>query len=208
MNVCFRSATCEDAEAIVELICLADQAHRPVPGYQLALPDPVERLEVLRKLTCTRILQPFHHSLFLVAEVDGKVVSGLSGHDPATGGMDRVGEALVEIGWSTAQIEALEERIAPVSLSLPRPEHAWVIDHVATLDGWRRRGLARELIERMVARGFALGFKTVQLDVYTGNLAAQRVYEQAGFRAVGEYTNESFAKIMGCPGITRLVRSN
>lgn len=202
----FRSALSRDSFALAKLICLADQAHRPVPGYRLALGDnEVYRLQVLERLVTAITLQPFHYSLFIVAEIDGVVVSGVCGYEPHKVGMHNLNRALREIGWDESQIAGLYKRIIPAILPMSEPE-PWCMDHVATLAGWRRRGLMRELLTRIVARGEDLGYRSMQVDVLIGNLSAQRAYEQVGFRVVAEYTSDNFVKAMGCPGIARMIR--
>jgi ribosomal-protein-alanine N-acetyltransferase len=58
---------------------------------------------------------------------------------------------------------------------------------------WRRRGIARELMQRSLAWGNDAGARRALLEVRASNLAAIRLYEQAGFRHLGVreryYTN-------------------
>ena len=49
----------------------------------------------------------------------------------------------------------------------------------------RGRGVGRQAVAELMARGFALGLERIELKVLESNLAARRVYEACGFRVVG-----------------------
>jgi GNAT superfamily N-acetyltransferase len=51
---------------------------------------------------------------------------------------------------------------------------------------WRRRGVARALLERAIAFCGECGYKRLILDTTEHQTAAQRLYESAGFRYEGE----------------------
>ena len=55
---------------------------------------------------------------------------------------------------------------------------------VGTLEPWRRRGLARALVEHVLADAFAAGMRTATLQ---STPMGQPLYESLGFRAVGRY---------------------
>lgn len=52
--------------------------------------------------------------------------------------------------------------------------------------GERGRGVGRQAVNLLVARGFELGLSRIVLKVLASNLAAQKVYAQCGFRVVGQ----------------------
>lgn len=56
--------------------------------------------------------------------------------------------------------------------------------NVATHPSWRRRGLARRLMDHAVQTGLARGARLVTLEVRRSNEAAQTLYERMGFKAV------------------------
>jgi ribosomal-protein-alanine N-acetyltransferase len=56
---------------------------------------------------------------------------------------------------------------------------------VAVASAWRRRGLARRLLDLHLRRLAGLGALAVFLEVEEGNVAARRLYGRAGFREVG-----------------------
>lgn len=55
---------------------------------------------------------------------------------------------------------------------------------VGTLEPWRRRGLARALVEHVLADAFAAGMRTATLQ---STPMGRPLYESLGFRAVGRY---------------------
>ncbi len=55
------------------------------------------------------------------------------------------------------------------------------ITNVAVAEGFRRRGIARELMESL----FSAGPRSFTLEVRRGNLAAISLYESLGFRTEG-----------------------
>jgi ribosomal protein S18 acetylase RimI-like enzyme len=55
---------------------------------------------------------------------------------------------------------------------------------VGTLPGWRRRGLARSLVEHVLADASQRGARTATLQ---STRMGQPLYESLGFEAVGRY---------------------
>lgn len=72
--------------------------------------------------------------------------------------------------------------VGMVSLSRRGSTDSWLIGDLAVLPEYRRRGIARQLVEKAVAHIRAAGGKLVVLDVITGNLPAYRLYESMGFQ--------------------------
>jgi ribosomal-protein-alanine N-acetyltransferase len=60
------------------------------------------------------------------------------------------------------------------------------IINVATADGFRRRGCARAVIERVIEESIRRGLVTLSLEVRESNAAAQALYEGAGFFSAGK----------------------
>jgi [ribosomal protein S18]-alanine N-acetyltransferase len=57
--------------------------------------------------------------------------------------------------------------------------------NVAVAPAWRRRGLARRLLEGIIAFATARSASHVVLEVRPSNVAAQRLYQSFNFRPVG-----------------------
>ena len=50
---------------------------------------------------------------------------------------------------------------------------------------WRGRGIGRELLNRLMEGAWSAGAERIFLEVRSSNVAAQRLYENAGFDAMG-----------------------
>ncbi len=67
----------------------------------------------------------------------------------------------------------------------------WLLDgeaHITTIavhSAWRRRGLARGLLVRMLGEARKAGVTAATLEVRAGNVVAARLYESLGFEEVG-----------------------
>jgi ribosomal protein S18 acetylase RimI-like enzyme len=78
--------------------------------------------------------------------------------------------------------------VGNVSLNrAPGNERRWIICNVVVREGYRRRGIARQLTEAAIAEAQALAATGVVLQVYRDNVPALRLYTDFGFReAAGE----------------------
>lgn len=56
---------------------------------------------------------------------------------------------------------------------------------IAVHPGYRRRGIGRMLLDHALAEARSAGAQTAFLEVRTGNIPAQSLYRQFGFRIVG-----------------------
>jgi [ribosomal protein S18]-alanine N-acetyltransferase len=63
------------------------------------------------------------------------------------------------------------------------------INNVAVREQYRRRGIGRALLGSVLEEGRRLSVKTAFLEVRSGNLAAQRLYEDCGFKAIARRSN-------------------
>jgi ribosomal protein S18 acetylase RimI-like enzyme len=86
------------------------------------------------------------------------------------------------------------------------PPEVLYVSALAVHPDFRRRGVARALLERAVAgaQGLHLG---VALDVDLGNDAARLLYESLGFREISyRETGETERGLVETPGFARMVR--
>jgi ribosomal-protein-alanine N-acetyltransferase len=81
-----------------------------------------------------------------------------------------------------------------------------VVDSVATVPEFRRQGITSKLLEKMLERGRSQGFRRAQINIYIGNIPAQRLYEKHGFQVMDEKRHPNFEKEIGSPGMARLLR--
>jgi len=90
------------------------------------------------------------------------------------------------------------------------PEHvpgAWIVENVATLPDFRRKGLSERLMSAILDRGRAAGATTADISVFIGNDGAQRGYEKCGFEVVGDKLDAEFEGVYKTPGVRTLRRS-
>lgn len=168
-----------------------------------------ECLAFLRLLSVTEAPHLFHHSCFLVAEVEGRPLAALGGYDPRVLGYPVLREAMAEVlhkmGLSGPD-QASMSRSERVLCCIPDDaEGAWIIDSVATVPEFRRRGIVDKLLEKILEKGRNQGHRRAQINIYIGNIPAQRAYEKHGFKVVDEKRHTAFEEEIGSPGMTRLL---
>jgi translation initiation factor 4G len=98
------------------------------------------------------------------------------------------------------------ERLQPFYRVYPsHPDDAWVIENVAVLPDFRRRGVINALLMEVLDKGRQRAYRYAELGMLIGNLPAQRAYEKAGMVVVEEMTDPEFEEIFGSPGMARMV---
>lgn len=213
-NVRIVDARAEHIPFIAWVMLAAGRSHLTTGIWDLVVGDGErETLRMLEALTSTEQRHMGHHSIFIVAEVDGRPAAALSGYIeaelPESAMMEPLATAFATVGRTTTQLVEGWQRAG--SFGIVAPEHAgdvWVVEHVATLPEYRRQGLVNALLEAILDRGRERGATTADIGVLIGNDNAQRAYEKAGFRVIGEKTDPAFAAAYeGCPGIRALTRS-
>lgn len=63
------------------------------------------------------------------------------------------------------------------------------INNVAVREGYRRRGIGRSLLGRILAEGRRSGVACAFLELRAGNQAALALYEECGFRVISRRSN-------------------
>ena len=170
-----------------------------------------ERLRFLEALVTSSEVHWVHQSITIVAEVEGRPVSALSGYfeeehggGRLAAGMDEAGQLL---GWTDEERADGWQRAGSIISVVP--EHvpgAWIVENVATLPGFRRKGLVDRLMEEILQRGRTRGATVSDISVFIGNDPAQRAYEKAGFEVIGEKRNPDFEAAYKTPGVRTLRR--
>jgi len=169
-----------------------------------------ECLAFLELVTVTEKPHLFHHSCYLVAESKGLPIAALAGYDPEVLGYDALREALPEVfkkmGFD-GSADTMNETAAQVLECIPDEiDGAWIIESVATLPDFRRRGLVDRLLEETMEQARKKGFRLAQINIYIGNTPAQRAYEKHGFKLLDEKRDPVFEAEVGSPGMARLWR--
>jgi len=211
MNITIRSASTHDASFLAWVILISGRAHVQRGIWEVILGGrEQECLTFLQSLTVTQTPHLFHHSCFLIAEAGGRPAAALGGYDPKSLGYPTLRIAIKEVGYkrgfSGPDPEAMKRSQQVLSCIPEDVEGAWVVDSVATLPEFRRQGITSDLLEKILERGRSQGFRRAQINIYIGNIPAQRLYEKHGFQIMDEKRHPDFEKEIGSPGMARLLR--
>src|SRR3989337_1926759 len=136
--------------------------------------DEAYKLRYLEALVQTEQLHWVHHSTFIVAEVDGRPASALCGyfeHELGGAPLRAAGiEANLKTGRTEEQAAAGFDRAKSIMNVLPEhPPGAWIVENVATLPEFRRRGLVDRLMEGIMERGRLRGATVSDISGFIGN---------------------------------------
>lgn len=210
-QITIRDATAGDAGFLAWVMQAAARSHLQHSIWQyLNGHSEEEAISFLTQLVVTEPPHLFQHSLFLVAEVDGQPAAALCGYDPVTEGFETYQSAAgpVYAASGIAFDAQFEERVAAImdGIDAPAPEPRWIVENVATLPTFRRRGLVDALLTAVLQRGRDRGFRRAQIGVYLGNDPARAAYLKAGFAVESEKRGALWEAAMGSPGTERLVR--
>jgi len=211
MNIKIRSARTDDAAFLAWVILTAGRAHVKRGIWEVILGEAEDKcLAFLEILIITKTPHLFHHSCYLVAQLGSRPVAALGGYDPLVLGYPALQRALPEVfkkmGFYGPE-EAMNNHSPRILDCIPdAAEGAWVIDSVATLPEFRRRGIASKLLEEILEKGQQKGFRRAQINIYIGNTAAQQAYEKHGFKILDEKRDTYFEEAIGSPGMARLLR--
>ena len=208
------SATHEHIPFVAWVVMTANRSHLPRGMWDFYLgADESEVLRYLEAFADTDAMHWGHHSLFLVAEVDGKPAAGLCGFFENELGVASVlmgaAEANEKLGRKLDEVVEGWERAKSISgiATVSHEPGAWVIEHVGTHPDFRRRGLVERLMHAMMDRGRERGAKTADIGVLLGNDPAQRAYEKCGFSVVDEVRDAEFERVYGSAGARMLRRA-
>ena len=212
LNPKVRAAGKDDADFLSWLILTAGRAHVKKGIWEVILEETEKKcLDFLRELSVTKIPHYFHYSSYLLAEVNGTPVAGLGGYDHAVLGNSALLQALPEVfsklGNETGGINRSSEPPRIVSCIPDSVEGAWIIDSVAAIEKFRRKGIVSKLLKEMMGKGRKNGFKLAQINIYIGNVAAQRLYEKHGFKVIDEVRDPYFEAQIGSPGMACMLRN-
>ena len=211
MDVKIRDARPNDSAFLSWLILTAGRAHVKRGIWEVILGEPEDEcLKFLKLLTVTDRSHLFHYSCYLIAETRSGPVAGLGGYDPNVLGYEALRQILPEVYRKAGKFpsdEMAEGEPPRITTCIPPPvEGAWVIDSVATLPSFRRKGIVDRLLGEILDRGRKGGFRQTQVSIYIGNNPAQKAYEKHGFKLLDEWLDSYFETEISSPGMARLVR--
>jgi translation initiation factor 4G len=209
-----RRATETDVDFVAWVMLAASRSHLDVGLWEyLNDADEEATLAFLRGAATSETVHLFHHSLFLIAEVDGEPAAGMCAYDSETQGFGTFGPVLAAVS-SALGIDLSDPeygRRMGVMLSGFVADHdgppgpRWVVENVATKPEFRRRGLVDALLHELFGHGRERGFEHAQIGVYLENEPARRAYVNAGFDVVAEARSDDWLREIGCPGTELLL---
>jgi [ribosomal protein S18]-alanine N-acetyltransferase len=145
------------------------------------------------------------HSVTVTA--DETTISRMSEHDLLEVVEIEEQSGLSRWGWAAyyAELQTGNRNLMLIALTTKTPiiEHRRIagyivaretagelhINNVAVREQYRRRGIGRTLLGRVLEEASGLGVKTAFLEVRSGNLAAQELYQRCGFKAIARRSN-------------------
>lgn len=203
----------EHAPFIAWVMLAAARSHLERGSWDMmTAADEPTTLRFLEAMASTEQSHWMHHSLFLVAEVNGRPASALSGYldeeHPTTSIIEHLPRAAQAIGLTLEQLMANWQQGGHTILNCFQ-EHTpgtWIVEHVATAPEFRRQGLVDRLLAASIEKGRRRSAKVADIGVLIGNDRAQLAYEKAGFRVVMEKLDAEFEAAYGCTGIRGLSR--
>lgn len=208
-----RDAAADDIDFVawVMLTASRSQLDRGIWEYLYDYSE-AEALDFLKRLAVTEVVHVFHHSLFVIAEVDGVPAAAMCGYDNETEGFEQYGALLPGILADCPKHldDAEQGRRYGVLLSgfvSPPPGRRLVVENVATRPAFRRRGLVAQLLNHLIDRARDRGYADTQIGVFIGNDPARAAYLKAGFDVVGDARSDGWADEIGCPGTELLIRA-
>ncbi len=208
----FVDARREHAKFIAWVILTAHRSHMERGLWEFVVGGTeADCLRFLEALATTSEPHWVHYSTFIVAEIDGRPAAALGGYFAEEHGMPALTQAMPEANERVNRTEedALEGFARAGSIVHCASKHepgVWIVENVATLPEFRRRGLVARLLEKILERGRERGASQADIGVFIGNDGAQFAYERAGFEVTGEKCHPEFEAIYGCPGVRSLSR--
>jgi len=208
-NITIRPATLKDASFLARVMLISGRAHVERGIWEVILGGAEhEVLDFLEQISITNPPHLFHYSCFLIAEADNKPVAGLGGYDPDVKGYEKLRTAVEKVQKArdlSSQSQDMSKRAEDVLSCLPESvDGAWVIDSVATLPEYRRRGISEKLLTRILEIGRMRGHERAQVNIYVGNVPARRAYEKIGFSLHEERLCPTFMEKIGSPGMASM----
>ena len=198
------------APFIAWVILTAFRSHLEKGFWDFMRPGTDEEiLRYLEALTTSRAPHWAHLPLFIVAEVDSEPAAALSGYFGEEHGGTTLRDAMAEADAATGQVPDQEAIARALTILNVAPEHvpgAWIVENVATLPEFRRRGLVDRLMAEILERGQRRGATVADISVFIGNDPAQRAYEKCGFRVIAEKRDPQFEAQYKTPGVRTLRR--
>jgi ribosomal protein S18 acetylase RimI-like enzyme len=210
MTMTFRAATPRDADFLGWAMVMAARGHLSRGWFDIVLRrDEAFCIGFAAKLAVAKARSWWHHSLFTIAEVDGKVASAACAFPDSAPYMVS-GEAMTEASDKTGIGKGEQAELWPrgsfILSAISGEDDCWTIENVATAVEFRGQGVAQALINHMLGAMRRRGPSHAQISFLIGNAPAEHCYRACGFQFAEDKTAADFEAAMGVPGLRRLAR--
>jgi ribosomal protein S18 acetylase RimI-like enzyme len=211
MSTEIRDAREDDAEFLGRVMLSASRSHVPRGIWEYIFDWSADQAQrFCRRIAVSDEVHWNHYKTFYVAEVDGQPAAALCGADPTVHGMTAFQPVLTreagKIGIDVDNLDALTERTnAAISITPEYVDGAWLVENVACLPEFRRRGLVDLLLKHALVEGRERGFRCGQLSVFIDNIPAISAYLRVGFELDVELRNPEIERVLGFPGVFRML---
>jgi ribosomal protein S18 acetylase RimI-like enzyme len=177
----FRPATKADAAALAVLVDIAGEG---LPAHLWStLRAPGQSILEMGRERAAREEGGFSYHNAMVAEVDGEVAASLVGYrldDP----------------YDLSDLDAVPEAVRPLVLLEAQAPGSWYVNVLATFPEFRRRGIARLLLDFAETKAMETGEPSLSVIVAGENERAMRLYASADY---GPLASEPVFMFPGCP---------
>jgi ribosomal protein S18 acetylase RimI-like enzyme len=148
----------------------------------------------------------FSYQLSHMARLDGEIAGLLLCFSGAEGPLLTKGcaRSILSI-YGVGQLLRLIWRGMVLGHTKEADKDEYLVAHVAVFESFRRKGIARALLDKAILCAREAGFSRVVLEVEIGNMAAIRLYEAYGFKT--QFTTEfgRHARVLKCPGYHKML---
>jgi len=118
---------------------------------------------------------------FLVTAAEQQAISRLAIEDA----LEQPDDRNLFLGAFAGEPTTLVAMAGLITSSLSKIRHSGHLTSVFVHPAYRRRGIARILVERLLVQAASAGMESVRLEVVADNLDAIRLYESLGFIRYG-----------------------
>lgn len=211
-SLSIRTAQPEDIPFLVWVMETAGRSGQEYGFLDAIVPESTEeRHELAAQMAITEPRSVFHYSGFLIAEIDGLPVGGVSGYytpEIHSGHFRQVFAKVLDLRcWSESRRAEMMERISTFDGCFPGLlDDAWVVEWMAVRPEYRRMGIMNELMKAIIAKGLnTTPCKIIQITVFVGNALAYNTSIKAGFMYFDEVCSPEFERMFIAKGLMRLV---
>ncbi|THB65788.1 MAG: GNAT family N-acetyltransferase [Gammaproteobacteria bacterium] len=210
-NIAIRDAKKSDAEFLSWVILEAAHSGHDLSFWEAIIPESQqERLEFIRYLSSSVKSSVCYYENFIIAEEEFKPISAISAYNSSiitrANLIAALYKAQARFCWDHKRVERVRPMASAFISCIPQvPDNCWVIEWVATRHEYRRQGIVKYLLKKILLKGLSeSNCNQFQINFAIDNTPARTAYEGVGFRYIDENRNEKFAEYFGYPGIARM----